>query len=134
MKAVKPREIEEPPIHDVEGTRFGRESIEDRDVTEPPVADVNEGRDIAAQIEECVQSNGAFGLLKRRPRKHRQTKVDRRGVQRVDSVLEINAERLIEIQRPSDRDETLRKVGVDAPIANSIRIGQRIAGNRRSNA
>ena len=68
------------------------------------------------------------------PRKHRQTQIDGRRVERVDGVLQIDAEGLVGIERPRDADQALREVGVDAPVAHGVGIGQRIARDRRANA
>jgi len=38
------------------------------------------------------------------------------------------------IQWPSDADQALREVGIDAPVAYGVRVGQRIARDRRANA
>jgi hypothetical protein len=47
------------------------------------------------------------------------------GVERVDGFLQIDAEGLLRIQRPGDADQALRKIGIDAPVAHSVGIGQR---------
>jgi len=94
---------------------------------------MDEGRDVAAQIEQRMQPDGSLGLLERRPRKHRQAQVDGRGVECIDGVLQIDAEGLVDIQRPGDADQALGEVGVDAPVAHRVRIGQCIARHRRAN-
>ena len=92
VKAVQAREVEEAPIHDVEGARLGQQLIEDVDLVHLAVADVDEGRDVAAQIEQRVQFDRRLGRAKWRPRKHRQAQIDGRRVERVDGLLQIDAE------------------------------------------
>ena len=134
VKAVQASEIEEAAIHDVEGTWLRNQVIEDVDLVQFAATDVNEGGDVAVQIEQGVQPDGRLGLLERRPRKHRQGQVDGGGVEGVDGVLQIDPERLVHIQSPGDADQALGKVGVDAPVAHRVGIGQGVARHRRAQA
>ena len=43
------------------------------------------------------------------------------------ALIQIDADRIVHIERASDRDQNLRKVGVDPPVARFVRIGQRRA-------
>src|ERR1019366_7025965 len=47
-----------------------------------------------------------------------------RGVQRVDRLVQIHAERLVDIKLPRHGDQALSEGGVDAPVAHLVRIGQ----------
>ena len=51
----------------------------------------------------------------------------RRRVQRIDRVLEIDAKCLVRIQRPSDGDQALREIGIHAPVAHGIGVGEGVA-------
>jgi hypothetical protein len=73
-----------------------------------------------------VERNGAHG-------KHRQAQIDSSRIQRVDRLLQIDTKGFVDIERPRDADEALREIGVDAPVAHRIRIGERIACDRRAN-
>jgi hypothetical protein len=42
-------------------------------------------------------------------------------------MAQVDAERLVDIQLASDANQPLGEVGVDAPVAHGVRIGQRIA-------
>lgn len=55
VNAIQTLEIEETPIHHIERARLGHQLIEDVDLVQRAVADVDEGRDVAAQIEQGVQ-------------------------------------------------------------------------------
>jgi len=97
------------------------------------ITNVNESGNIPAQIEQRMQLDGCLGRAEHRPRKYRQTQIDSRGVERVDSFLQIDAEGLLRIQRPGDADQALGKIGIDAPVAYRVGIGQSIASHRRTN-
>jgi hypothetical protein len=81
------------------------------------------------QIEQRMQLDGCLGRAEHRPRKYRQTQIDSRSVERVDGFLQIDAEGLLRIQRPGDADQALGKIGIDAPVAYSVSIGQRITSH-----
>src|SRR5271170_1701551 len=95
VEAKQPLEIQEAAIHDVEGSRLGHQLIEDVDLVHFAVADVNKDRDIAAQVEQRMQFDRCFGAPKRRPWKDRQTQVDRRGVERVHRLFQIDAKGIV---------------------------------------
>ena len=70
-----------------------------------------------------------------RPRKHRQAQIDGRRVQRVDGVRQIQPEVLAGIQLSCAwAISRCAKVGVDAPVARLVGIGQRRAPNRLAKA
>ena len=96
------------------------------------VADVDEGRDVVAQIEQRVQFDRRLGRAKRCPRKHRQAKIDSGRIQSVDQLFQLDREGLFDM-RPRDSDQALREVGIDAPVANGVHVGQRIARYRWAN-
>ena len=76
----------------------------------------------------------ALRRTKWRPREQRQAQVDGRGIERVDRVLAIDTERLVHIAPARDANQVLCKLRVDAPIARFVRIGQRAARDRTTNA
>ena len=74
-----------------------------------------------------MQFDGAFGGPEARPGKDGQTQVDGGGIEGVDGVFEFDAEVLIEIELPGGMDEGLGEVGVDAPVAGLVGVGQGVA-------
>ncbi|MNC85163.1 hypothetical protein D3C83_07480 [compost metagenome] len=91
------------------------------------VADVNESGDVAAQIEQRVQLHRRLGRHERRPRKYRKTQIDRRRIQGVYRLAQIDTEGLLCVKAPRHADQTLGEVCVDAPVARLVGIGQRAA-------
>jgi hypothetical protein len=84
VKAVQALEVEEAPIHHGERARFGHQLIEDVDLVQRAVADGEEGRDVAAPIEQRVQCDCRLGQPTWRPRKHRPAQIDGGRIQGVD--------------------------------------------------
>lgn len=97
------------------------------------VADVNKDRDIAAQVEQRMQFDRCFGAPKWRPRKHRQTQVARRGVERVHRLFQIDAKGIVGVELARHADQSLREVCVDTPIPNFVRIRQGAARDAAAN-
>jgi hypothetical protein len=93
------------------------------------IGNVNKAGNCAPQIEQRVQFDCRFGGAKRRPRKHRQAQIDRRGIERVNRVIELHAETVGRVQRARAGNQSLGKLGVNAPIASFVRIGKRRARN-----
>src|SRR5206468_11461699 len=129
VQPVKQFEIDVSSVHDVESARLGQQQVQNVDIVQFAIADVKERRDVAAQVQQCVQLDGRLGRAKRSPSKHRQAQVDGAGIQSVDSIFEIDAERFCGIKTTGDGDERLSKVGVDAPVATLVGIGQSTARN-----
>ena len=67
-----------------------------------------------------VERNGAQA-------NNRQAQIDGAGIQSVDRVFEVDAKRVLGMKTTGDGDERLGKVGVDAPVAALVGIGQRTA-------
>ena len=88
----------------------------------------------APQIEQCVQFDCCLVLAKPSPRKKRQAEIDGSCIQCVDGSLEMNSEFVVGIETASDGDQQLREVGINAPVAHLICIGQSIARNLAAKA
>ncbi len=134
MNPMESLEIEIAPIHDVKRTGLGDQLIEDMNLVHLAIADVEEGRDIAAQIEQRVQFDRSLGGTERCPRKYRQAQIDGGCIQGVDGVCQIDAKRFVPVKRSSHAHQALSVIGVDAPVAHGVGISQSIACNHRSNS
>ena len=60
----------------VKAAGFEGNQVENLDIAHLAIRDVDEGRDVAAQIEQGVLFDGALVLAKARPGKQCQTKID----------------------------------------------------------
>jgi hypothetical protein len=80
-----------------------------------------------------MQLDGCLGRAEHGPGKYRQTQIDGGGIERVDGFLQRDAERLLRIPPPGDADQALGEIGIDAPVAHGVGMGQRVASHRRTN-
>jgi len=134
VNPVEPTEIDIGSIHDVDGTGFENEFVEDIDLVNFPRSNADEHGDGTTQIQEGVQLHRSFALAELCPRENGKTQVDDGGIEGIRGVVEFHTEILVDIQLArDDADEYLRKIGVDAPIAGFVGMSQRISRNSASN-
>ena len=130
MDVVQSGNVQIAPIHQVEGTSLDHQVVQHIDLVGLPVCDVNEAGDGAMQVQQRVQLDGRFGGAKRCPRMQRQTQIDGGSVEGVNGRIQIDAQRLLGIQRSGHTNQVLGKVRIDLPRSGGVRIGQRVARNR----
>ena len=63
------------------------------------------------------------------PGEHGQTQVDGGGVEGIDGIIEFQPQVLVGIQGSGQADEGVGEVGVEAPVALPVGMGQGIAGH-----
>ena len=90
--------------------------------------------DQAAQIQLRVPLDGGVTTAITRPRKDGQTEIDDRRVERVHGVRQVDRERVVDVEVARRPNEALREVGVDAPVAGLVRLGQRRPRDPRADA
>ena len=129
MKAGK---IEIPAIDHVERPRFCDDLIEDVHIVYLSMGDHHHCRNTASEVQEGVEFDGPFAFSEYCPREERQTEVDGGGVQSIHRLLELYAERIVDIQLPGSCNEDLRKVGIDTPIPHLVGVGQGVSGDLAS--
>lgn len=125
MHGVKSSEIQVTSIHDVESTRLDRHEIQHVDFVQFAVADVYKRWNSATQVKQRVQFDGTFGFAKRRPVEQAQAQIDRCGVQRVDRVLQVQADQIgIAVKLARSTNQQSSHVAPNAPIARFVGIGE----------
>ena len=72
-----------------------------------------------------AQTAFSWGLAGDGPGKDGETEVDDRGIERVHGVGQVDGERFIDIEGARRPNQSLRDVGVDAPVAGLVGISQR---------
>src|SRR5258708_32681307 len=112
VKTMETLEVKEATIHDVNRPGLGQQLIKDVDLVHFAIADVDEGGNVAAQIQQRVQFDVCLGRAERRPWKYRQAQIDRRGVERVDSNLQIDTKGLLCLQMSNDAHQALSESGL----------------------
>ncbi|MBA7592857.1 hypothetical protein ES708_35053 [subsurface metagenome] len=134
MDHKKTSEVEIAAIHDIHGTGFDYELIEDIDIVNASVSNDNHGGNTATQIQEGMHLDCSLSFAEYCPRKQGKTQIDGGGIQGVDCLIQFHAEAFVGVQSPGLSDEHLGEVGVDAPVSDLVGIGQGIAGDVSTNA
>jgi len=129
VDSVKTGEIEISPVHDIEGTGFYADLVEDVHIVNFSVSDDDYGRNAPPEIEKRVELDRPFVFSEFRPGKESQTEVDGGRIQRIDGVSQVYSEGVVDIELPSSCDEDLREIFVHMPIPDLIGVGQRIPGH-----
>src|SRR5580658_8525229 len=109
---------------DVEGAGLRENLIEDVDVMYFAVGNADKRGDIAMQVEQRVHLDRAFVLAELRPRKQRKAQVDGGRIQRVQTLIQFEADWVGNVKRSGEADQDLGEVGVDSPIVGVVGIGQ----------
>jgi len=81
-----------------------------------------------------VELDGTLGAAKPSPRKERQAQIDRRRIERIGRRVEVGGQRLVGIERPRSRDQHGGQVGVEAPVADFVCVGQGALGDAAAQA
>ena len=117
-------EIDVSPVHDIESTRFGAEQVENVDIVQQTVGNQHECWDGTPEVEQRMNLDCGLGLSIVGPRKQRKAQSDGRGIEGIDRSLEVQSEILFGIKPAGGADQRLRELGVDAPVAAFVGIGQ----------
>jgi len=135
IHCVESFEIQIPAVHDIKGASLGRQEVEHVDFVHLAVADMDKHWDGAAQIQQRVQLDCSLGFSKWLPIELDQTKVDRRCVQRIHRVLQIQANQVgVAVKFACALDQQGGYVGPNAPIARLVGVGQLRATHRVAQA
>lgn len=134
MKSKETSEIEITAVEDVKAAGLRNEIVQNPDIVRFSICDLDKRRDRASQIEKGMELDGAFALAEYSPRKKRQTQVDRGRIEGIDGVLQFESQLFAGIESPGLTDEDLGKVGIDAPIASFVGVGQSVPGDLPSKA
>ncbi len=93
------------------------------------IGNADKSGNVAAQIQQRVQLDGSLASPKPRPGKQSQTQIDGGRIQRIQTLLQIDAHGLSDIQSACDGNQPLREVGEDTPVPRFVRIRQRRASH-----
>ncbi len=133
-EAVEPPVIDVPLVHEIERASLNGQAVQSHDIVRFACGNEDKGGHIAAKIDERVEFDGGFVASKLRPWKKGQTKADGGRVERVDHGVQIDADRLIDVQAARLGHEDLGKTLKDACIAGFIGVAKRGSTNVSSDA
>src|SRR5208282_6093364 len=131
---IQPPVIDVAAVEKVEGSRFPEQMVEQLDVVHLPTGHINSGRNAAAQVQQGVQLHRTLVPPKLRPGKKRQAQIDGGGIEGVDRLVQFQPEGFVVVEGTGLRNEPAREIGIDAPIALPVGVGQIVAGDAAAKA
>lgn len=91
---------------------------------------MDETGNAAAQVEQCVHLYRGLGRSKVCPRKYRQTQIDSRRIEGIHCVRQFQPQVLAGVKSSRLGDQAGGEIGIDAPVARFVSVGQRRAPYR----
>ena len=117
-------------IHDVEGARLVGDRIEPSHIVHTGRGDIDYRWYRSSQIELRMQLDSGFRRTKTRPTKKRQRQIDRRRVQGVNRLIQLDAQIFVRIQPTRLADQTHCQVPPQLPISLFVGIRKSRTGHR----
>ncbi len=114
-------------VHDGEDAGFRDRLVEHPDIVPPAMGDIDEAGDIAPQIQRGMERDRRFRAHERRPGKAREAEIGGDGIERVNGATELDTEAVLRIEPSGDGDRGFSEIGVDAPVALLVGVGQSVA-------
>lgn len=127
-------EVEVATVEDIDAARFEGELVEDVNIVNRPVCDAYKYWNRASQIDLSMQLDRCFRAPKVCPGKHRQAKVDRRGIDSVNHLVQTEPVRIFGIKSTGFANEDLSECFVNTPVSVLVGVGQIGPGNVPANA
>ena len=130
MNDVKLFVVEATTSQQIACPRLDQEIVEHVDLVGLAVRNADKAWDCAAQVQQCMQFDSALGSTKRCPQIHRQTQIDRGRIERIDSGVQIDTQRLVDIKLSRNANQMLCILVIDLPRTRRVRADQSIARKR----
>jgi len=134
MDGVEVGEIKIAAVKDIETAGLGDELIQDPDVMNFSSCNLDKRGDRAPQIQKSMELDGGLVFPEDGPGEKRKTKIDRCGVEGINRLLEFEPENIVGIKIASLMDQNLSEIGINAPVASFVGVGQRVPRNVASNS
>ena len=126
---VETLEVYVAAIEQIKSARFQKQPVEEIDVVHLRSGHINIGRNAAAQIQQGVNLDRTFVPAKLSPGKKGQAQIDGGGIEGVNGLVQVHGEGVVTIELARLSDEPLREIGIDAPVAMLVGVGERGARN-----
>jgi len=124
VDSVEPFEVVVSPIHGEDGTGLERDPVQCHDIVDFAGCQSHKAGDSATQIEQGMCLDCRLGLAKVSPWKDRQTQVDSNGVERKDSLIQVQREGLVLVEVSGTVDQMDAEVLIDQKVPLAVGIGQ----------
>ena len=124
---IETREVHITAIEQVKRSRFQQQFVEEVDIVDLPAGHINTGRNAAAHVQQGMQFDRTFVAAKLSPGEQREAQIDGGRVEGIHGLGQVHAERFVAVKFAGEANQLLRKVAVNAPVANLVGVRQRVA-------
>ena len=132
IDSVKSSEVQISPVDKVKCARLQNEFVQDVYIVNRAVRNAYENWDRAPDVEECMHLHSSLGFSEASPREKAQTKVYGCRVERINSIVEIQAEVLVHIKFSCFHDEQMGELRIYSPVSALVGICKRAFPHRTS--
>ena len=123
-EGIQPRKVDVTAVHDIEGTRFQNQFVEHVHIVCLALCNADKTGDVAAQIHQRVELDGGFAPTESGPREKGKTQIDGAGIEDIRGLFELYSEVVLGVQLSCLANEHLSELGIDAPVAVLVGLGQ----------
>ena len=129
MEGEEASVIDIATVEDIEAAGLGDEIVQNPHVACFSICHLDKSGDRASQIEEGMELDGGFGAAENCPGEKSQTQVDGGRIEGIDRVFEFESQVFAGVKSAGLSDKDLSKIGIDAPIALFVGMGQGVSGD-----
>lgn len=111
-------------VEDIDASGFKEHSIHEVNVMYRSVCNMHEDRDRTSQVNLSVKFNRGFSPAEMSPRKHRQTQINRGGIDGINHIVDVESVGVFAIKSPRLANQNLSECFVNTPVTMLVRISE----------
>ena len=111
-------------IEDIDASCFKKYPIHEVNVMNRSVCNMYKDRYRTSQINLSVELNRSFGSTEMSPRKHRQTQINRGGIDGINHLVDVESVGVFAIKSPRLANQNLSECFVNTPVTMLVRISE----------
>ena len=111
-------------VEDIDASSFKEHPIHEVNVMNRSLCNLHENRDRTSQVNLSVEFNRGFSPAEMSPRKHRQTQINRGGIDGINHLVNVEPVGVFPIKSSRFTNQNLCECFVNAPVTMLVRICQ----------
>ena len=111
-------------VEDIDASSFKEHPIHEVNVMNRPLCNLHKNRDRTSQVYLSVEFNRGFSPAKMSPRKHRQTQINRGGIDGINHLVDVEPVGVFPIKSSRFTNQNLSECFVNAPVTMLVRISE----------
>lgn len=124
VDSKEPSKVEVSAVEDIDASSFKENPIHEVNVMNRSLCNLHENRDRTSQVNLSVEFNRGFSPTKMSPWKHRQTKINRGGIDGINHLVDVESVGVFAIKSPRLANQNLSECFVNTPVTMLVRISE----------